>query len=126
MLDTKAYVYGILKNDAPLVAALGSNTKIQYAYPNAFNALPIITYLESNNRTTDWYDDTPAAEESTITIDIWANVSTSSLAKLVDAALAAVLYTRDFAADVPDPDAKIFHKSLRYRRTFTADDLDAL
>lgn len=126
MLDTKAYVYGILKNDAPLVAALGSASKIQYAYPNAFNALPIITYLESNNRTTDWYDDTPAAEESTITVDVWANVSTSALTKLVDAALAAVFYTRDFAADVPDPDAKIFHKVLRYRRTFTADDLDAL
>ena len=126
MLDTKSFVYGILKNDPALVAALGSNTKIQYAYPNAFNALPIITYLESNNRMTEWYDDTPAAEESTITIDVWANVSTSALSKLVDAALAAVLYTREFAADVPDPDAKIFHKSLRYRRTFTADDLDTI
>jgi hypothetical protein len=105
MLDTKAYVYGILKNDAPLVAALGAASKIQYAYPNDFNVLPIITYLESNNRTTDWYDDTPASEESTITVDVWANVSTSAIAKIVDAALAAVLYTRDFAADVPDPDA---------------------
>ena len=126
MLDTKAFVYGILRNDSALVAALGSNTKIQYAYPNDFNTLPIITYLESNNRMTEWYDDTPAAEESTITVDVWANVSTSALSKLVDAALAAVLYTREFAADVPDPDAKIFHKSLRYRRTFTADDLDTI
>jgi hypothetical protein len=126
MLDTKAYVYGILKNDAAIVAALGSSSKIQYAYPNSFNALPIITYLESNNRTTDWYDDTPSAEESIITVDIWANVSTSALAKLVDAAMATALYTRDFAADIPDPDTKIFHKSLRYRRTFTADDLDSL
>jgi len=126
MLDTKAYVYNILKNDAALVAALGSATKIQYAYPNAFNALPIVTYMESNNRMTDWYDDTPAAEESTITVDVWANVSTSALSKLVDTALAAVLYTRDFAADVPDPDTKIFHKVLRYRRTFTADDLDTI
>jgi hypothetical protein len=82
--------------------------------------------MESNNRMTDWYDDMPAAEESTITIDVWANVSTSALAKLVDAALAAVFYTRDFAADVPDPDTKIFHKALRYRRTFTADDLDTI
>jgi hypothetical protein len=40
--------------------------------------------------------------------------------------MTAVFYTRDFATDVPDPDAKIFHKVLRYRRTFTADDLDAL
>jgi len=126
MLDTKSFVYGILKNDPALVAALGSSTKIQYAYPNDFNTLPIITYLESNNRMTEWYDDNPAAEESTITVDVWANVSTSALSKLVDAALAAVLYTREFAADVPDPDAKIFHKSLRYRRTFTADDLDTI
>lgn len=126
MLDTKVHAYNLLKNDTALVAALGSSAKIQYAYPNDFNALPIVTYIESLNRSTDWYDDMPIAEESTITIDVWSLASTSTISKLVDTIMSAALYSRDYAADVPDPDTKIFHKSLRYRRTFTADDLDAI
>lgn len=124
MLDTKAYVYNLLKNDSALVAALGSNTKIQYFYPNSFNALPVVCYQETNNQNMEFYDNAPFADESTIQIDVWANVSTTAICKLVDTVMTANLYTRDFASDVADPDAKIFHRVMRYRRTFSADDLD--
>jgi len=126
MLDTKVYVYNALKNDAPLVAALGSSTRIQYMYPNDFNTLPIVTYQETNNRNETFYDDAPVADESTIEIHVWTNVSTSAISKLVDTVMTGILYARDYAADVPDPDAKIFHKVLRYRRSITADDLDSI
>ena len=126
MLDTKAYVYNALKSDAAMVAALGSSSKVQYSYPNDFNTLPIITYIETNNRNMVFYDDTAKSDESTVEIDIWANVSTTALTKLVDNVLSALLYTRDAGIDVPDPDTKIFHKKLRYRRMFTADDLDGV
>ena len=126
MLDTKRHAYQLLINDATLVTALGSSAKIQYQYPNDFNTLPIVTYFESGTRQLDFYDDMPATDESTITIDVWANVSTTAISKIIDDIMARNLYTRDFGTDVPDPDVKIFHKSLRYRRTFSADDLDAL
>ena len=127
MFDTKLYVYNLLKNNAALVAALGGDaTKIQYAYPNTFNALPVVTYRESNNTPTDYWDDTPVAEDSVVAIDVWANVSTTALSRLVDAALVAAYYTREYGEDVPDPDAKIFHKALRYRRKLNADDIDSI
>jgi len=126
MLDVKKFVYDSLKADTALVAALGSNTKIQYFYPNSFNTLPIITYQETNNRNADFFDNKPFSDESTIQIDVWTNVSTTAIAKLVDSVMQNLLFTRDFSSDVPNPDEKIFHRVMRYRRTFTADDLDAL
>jgi len=126
MLDTKVYVYNALKNNTALVTALGSSSRIQYMYPNDFNTLPIITYQETNNRNIEFYDDAPSADESTIEIHVWTNVSTSAISKLVDTVMTGILYARDFSADVPDPDTKIFHKVLRYRRSITADELDAL
>lgn len=124
MLDAKAFVYSALIGNSALTTALGGSTKIQYAYPNDFNTLPIVTYLETNNANYDFYDNAPFSDESTVEIDVWANVSTSAISKLIDNVLLPLLYTRDAAIDVPDPDTKIFHKKLRYRRTFTADDLD--
>jgi hypothetical protein len=126
MLDTKVYVYNALKGNSALTTALGSATKIQYMYPNNFNALPIITYQENNNSNSEFYDDVSVADESTVEIHVWANTSTSTLSKLVNSVMVGLLYTRDYAGDVPEPDTKIFHKVLRYRRTLTADDLDAI
>ena len=124
MLDTKKHAYDLLRNNASLVSALGSASKIQYFYPNDFNALPVVTYSETNNQNVKWFDNMPWADESTIGIHVWANVSTTALCKLVDSIMAAGLYTRDFSSDVPEPDVKIFHRVMRYRRSFTADDLD--
>lgn len=125
MLDTKTYAYNVLKNNAALVAGLGGDaTKIQFNYPNDFNSLPIVTYREANSTAVDFWDDVPAADDSVIAIDVWANVSTTALSKLVDSAMVGAYYTREYAEDVPDPDAKIFHKALRYRRKLTADDID--
>ena len=126
MLDSKKHLYDLLIGNSALTAALGSSTKIQYAYPNDFNSLPIVTYLEINNQHRDFFDNAPFSEESVIQIDVWTNVSTTAISKLVDAALVADFYTRDYAADVPDPSDKVFHKVLKYRRTFNSDELDSL
>jgi hypothetical protein len=126
MLDSKVFVYNLLKNDAPLVAALGNVNKIVYMYPNDFKALPIVTYKEENAPDADFFDDLPFSQESTIQIDVWANTSTTAISKIVDGIMKNNFFAREFASDVPDPDTKIFHKVLRYRRTLCADDLDTV
>ena len=126
MLDSKVYVYGLLKNNTALVSALGSNSKIQFQYPNDFNALPIITFTEENNRNINFFDNQSFADEISIKIDVWSNTSTSALSKLVDAVFAPDLWTRGYCADVPEPDAKIFHKVMKYSRVLSPDDLDAI
>lgn len=125
MLDSKAWVYGLLKNNTALTTALGSSDRIQYMYPNTFNTLPVVTYQEINNRNVEFYDNAAFADEITIQVGVWANTSTTALAKLVDAVFAANLFTRDFSSDVPEPDAKIYHRVMRFHRVINADDLDA-
>ena len=126
MLDTKTFLYNALKNDATLVSVLGAASKIQFSYPNDFNALPIVTYEEINNRNVEFADNLPYADESTVQVDVWTNTGTTAIAKIIDTILLPLFYTREFGADVPEPNAKIFHKVLRYSRSFTADDLDAV
>ena len=118
MLNSKAYVYNILNT------ALTGQATVVYMYPNDFNALPVVTYQETNNMNADFYDDSPFSDEISVQIDVWANSSTTALAQTVDAAMKSNLFARDFAGDMPEPDAKIFHKVLKYRRKLTADDLD--
>jgi len=124
MLATKQYAYNLLRNDAALVALLGSVDKILYAYPNDFNALPVVCYLEQDSRQSAFYNDVGFSDSSSIVIDIWANDTTTPIATRVDEILTSALYTREYAGDVPDPDTRVFHKTMRFRRTFTADDLD--
>jgi hypothetical protein len=126
MLDAKKFLYDALRNDSSLVSVLGSASKIQFMYPNDFNALPIVTYQEIENRNVEFYDNSAFADESVVQVDVWSNTGTTAIAKLIDAVLLPLLYTREFSADVPEPDAKIFHRVIRYSRSFTADDLDAL
>jgi len=127
MLDVKKYVYAALKNDSTLVALLGSNTKIQFYYPNDFNILPIVTYQELNqtDEQQGYFDNIPTSVESTIQIDVW--VSSTGITPIVescDRIMHGLLFNVDFSSDLYEPDTKIQHRVMRYRRSFTADDLD--
>ena len=127
MLDVKKYVYAALKNDAPLIALLGSTAKVQFYYPNDFTALPVVTYQELNqsDEQQGYFDNVPTSVESTIQIDAW--VSSTGLAPIVvciDNIMHGLLFNTDFSSDVYEPDTKIQHRVMRYRRSFTADDLD--
>jgi len=123
MLDSKKYIFDLLKASTPLVTACPT---IVYMYPNDFNALPVVTYQETNNRNQDFFDNASFSDEVSVQIDVWTNVSTTAISKFVDDVFLADFWTRDFGSDVSEPNAKIFHKVLNYRRTFTPDDLDAI
>lgn len=125
MLDVKKYVYSALKNDSTLSALLGSNTKIQFYYPNDFNTLPIVCYQELNQMDVEYYDNAPAAVESTIQIDVWvSSTGITPIVECVDNIMHGLLFNVDFSSDLYEPDTKIQHRVMRYRRSFTADDLD--
>lgn len=125
MLDVKKYVYSALKNDTTLVALLGSASKIQFYYPNDFNLLPIVTYQELNQSDNDYFDNAPFSVESTIQIDIWvAGTGLVPIIQSVDNVMHSLFFNIDFSSDLYEPDTKIQHRVMRYRRSFTADDLD--
>ena len=125
MLDVKKYVYSALRNDTTLVSLLGSATKIQFYYPNDFNTLLIVTYQELNQSDNDYFDNAPFSVESTIQIDIWVTgTGLVPIIQSVDNVMHSLLFNIDFSSDLYEPDTKIQHRVMRYRRSFTADDLD--
>lgn len=127
MLGVKAKVFSALTGDAILVGLLGSASKIQFYYPNDFNTLPIVTYQEINqaDEPQGYWDDTPNSVESTIQIDVWVSSgSTTNIVSRIDQIMHGLLFNVDYSADMYEPDTKIQHRVMRYRRSFTADDLD--
>jgi len=122
--DVKALVYNALKSDATLLSALGGDaTKVQFSFPNDFNALPVVTYREDDQAADEYLDDAATADRSVIQIDTWTvNTSTSTIAKAVDSVMAGLMFHREFSSDVPNQDATIFHRVARYTRLFSATD----
>lgn len=125
MLAVKAWIYGKLAADASLITALGTVDRIEYYYPNVPTDLPKLTYSESNQVTDDYYDNTSKTVETTIEMHVWteANTSTTSISTIVDTIMTGLLFNIDFSADFQEPDTRINHRIMRYRRKVTASDL---
>jgi hypothetical protein len=121
MLDVKAYVYGLLSGSTTLTTALGAGS-IVYAFPQAFETLPIVSYEETNQRATDdnYGDNLSRGCESDIQIDVWTrfDTSTSAIVKIVDSIMEAALFNIDFSGDFNEPENRIQHRVIRYSRKF--------
>lgn len=127
MMEVKAKVYTSLKNDAALVALLGSTNQIVFYYPNSFTTLPIVCYQELNQSDEDqgYWDNAPHSVESNIQIDVYTvhGTSTTAICKAVDSVMHGLLFNVDFSGDLYEKDEKIQHRVIRYRRSFIAEDL---
>ncbi len=125
MLNVKAWLVAILKADASLVASLGTADKIIFEYPNIGETVPVLTYLELNQPDTLFEDDVPMAVTSTIQFDVWTDngASTSIIAGHVSRIMTSLFFACEYSADLPDPDAKLRHRVMRFSRSLTASDL---
>ena len=124
MLDTDVWLRTKLEGDAPLVALLGSTDQIVYDYPNSFEIMPLVTYKELNQPHGTFGDDVPTNVESYIEIDVWNDDNgTTDIAKAIDVIMIALFYACEYNAPVPEPDTKLRHRVMRYRRQIDAEDL---
>lgn len=124
-MDVKPWIVAKLKADSAFLAAIGTADKLQFYYPQSFNELPVVTYAETNQPTTEYTDDAELGAESSLEFHVWTapNVSTSPIIKELDRVLRSYLFNRDFSADFQEADTRINHRVLRYRRMLTALDL---
>ena len=125
MLSVKAWVAGKLAASTALVTALGSVDRIEFFYPTVPTDLPKVTYAETNQPSEAYYDDVSRAVESSIEIHVWTakDVSTSAIATIIDSIMHGLLFNTDFSGDFQEPETRINHRVLRYRRLLTALDL---
>ncbi len=126
MLDVKTWVAGKLAANAPLLALVGDASHIAFGYPRDFVALPKVTYSELNQPTVDdgFFDNKPSGYLALIEVDVWAAPGAlSPIVKAVDVVMLGLYFSIIYSADVPDPDAGIAHRCMRYRRLVQADSL---
>jgi hypothetical protein len=111
-------VYLQLIGYAPLVAGLGSSDQIQRAYPDVVNVTPLVCFMETNNSDGAWYDNQPKTSDEAVDIHIFTDYETPTdvVADLINDAMHAVLFTRDYQADQDDPSAKLRHKVMKFSR----------
>jgi len=122
-VNIKTWITGKLLADSTFTTAIGGQTHFFYGYPNSFSTLPVVAYSESGHSTTGYFDDASTAVESALTFDIYTNTSTSTVFDALASVMAANFFNLDFSTDLYETDAKMHHKTARFRRTVRSEDL---
>jgi hypothetical protein len=124
MLNVDAWLLTKMEESTPLVGILGSTDRIVYEYPNSFGTMPIVTYKELNQPHGSFGDNAPVNVESYVEISVWNNDNgTIEIAQAIDDLMVELFYACEYNAPVPEPDTKLRHRVMRYRRQLTAEDL---
>jgi hypothetical protein len=118
MTDSKTIFRNLLINSVPLTSLVPA-ARIFYGWPDNFNTLPLIAYVETNNFTSDmdYFDDQPVSETVEFTVHIFTAPSTSptEIAHAVDDVLVQALWNRDSGTtDLKEPDSGLNHRITRY------------
>lgn len=128
-INAKAWIVNNMITYAPLLALLPGDPLdyIQFAYPNDFTILPIITYMEIGQPTPGmgFYEDMPEVFDSSVEVHAWTNApnSTTPLMLVLCNLFTSLLFTTDYNADVPEPNPKYQHRVMRFSRRLTALDI---
>ena len=124
MLNVEAWAIDKLEADSALVALLGTADRIMKGRPATIEILPLVTVGEVNQTSEAYSDDAPNMDESLIEVHVWTgDAGTFAIAAAVDAVMIGLGFDREYSNNIPDPDLGIQHRTSRYRRKFSADDL---
>ncbi len=125
MLDVKSYIYRLFTTDSTLLALVENN--IMQGYPEAITVVPILLFVEENQSCPpdSHYDNASIAEESTIKIDVYVQrgQSTTAIVQRVSTLMEAELWHCELSSDVPEPDVRYSHRTMRYRRKISSEEL---
>lgn len=122
-MNVKEWLVAKLLANSALMALIGGTSHFVFFYPDSFSTLPMLTYSESLNADTEYFDDVPKASRVVYTFDIYSKTSTSAIYDALKAAMNALLFNQDFATDLYETVTKIHHKNIRFSRTIRTDDL---
>lgn len=104
MQNKKAEVYDAIKD---ITENVGDT------YPQGWEKLPAIQYVEEENKVQQWADNKEQSSYVRYRIDIWSKTSTSRLAVDVDQRISALGLKRIQCTDVDD-ESGYKHKVMRY------------
>lgn len=100
-----------------LVSMNLENVAICFYHPDEKQKLPVISYYENTTTTGFCCDNAEQAQNSNVSIDVWANGGgeCSRIAIQVDKAMQSAGWYRELSRDMP-PDDGIRHKAMRFSK----------
>ncbi|MGA3852184.1 MULTISPECIES: tail completion protein gp17 [Bacillus] len=113
-----------------LSAALIKNDELKQLVTGGFHnlvaddvaAFPRVVFSEITDRDQEYRDNKPAASEVRFQLSIFSKADTrtheTEIAKLIDKLMKDLGYGRYDSVDLYETDTKIFHKGMRYVKTF--------
>lgn len=104
MINVKEQVYEAIKD---------ISDNVSDGYPKDWAKLPAIQYTEEDNSVYEFTDGEEQKASLRYRIDIWDNLTTSTAAMAVDAAISKLGLVRTLCQDVQDPSG-LKHKVMRY------------
>ncbi|QSB48766.1 DUF3168 domain-containing protein [Parageobacillus toebii] len=118
--DAKSELLKALKGNATLVSlCVGGFHNLK---ANDVTKFPRIVYSEIHNADDLFSDNSAIASEVRFQISIFnteENISSqTAIAKEVDKTMKSIGYTRYDSIDLYEEDTKVFHKAMRYEKTF--------
>lgn len=127
MLDVKTWARSKLAANSALVALLTTSDRILFEFPNDFELLPVVSFLEEDQPAPAqaWADNAPQGVETNLIFDVWVGdgQDTTAIAQQIDTTLTALLFGCTFSGDIGDPNQKIHHRHMRYSRVITPQEL---
>lgn len=113
MINVKQDIYAAL-------CAHCTGADVSDEYPKSWKSFPKVTFTEEQNGTAEFTDNEEKSARITVRIDCWDNISTSTVAAQIDAAMTVLGFLRTQSGDVPiKEDFK--HKQMRYEALVSAD-----
>ena len=123
MQDTETLIYTALSTDAALLALVGTTEHISSAFPEKVTIWPYIVYRELNQRDSEFGDNLPIANDSTMVVDVFVkDADVYPYAKAVADIFRALFWTCEYSENTPDPDVRVQHRVMRFNRLLFAGD----
>lgn len=104
MINIKPLIYKELQKVADSVTD---------TYPDDWENVPVVIFLEEQNKPGEWYDDQEKKSHIRYKVDIFDKDSTSDLAVKINEIFASLGLRRTDCQDVPDP-SHLRHKLMRF------------
>lgn len=119
LIDLEPVVVSALRDDPELIGFLGrdskGNTKV---YPLAAPdiSLPKVTFFELTNFDNQFADDRALSSAIHFQVDVWHNSNTSKISSAVNRVMESLGFVRSGTNSLYEPETKIYHKVLRYKK----------
>lgn len=96
---------------------------VVFQYPKSFQALPVISFYTIKEYGTESYDNEEAFRNAEVAMDIWAKTPTEceEISQCASQAMADDGWSEIFRMDVPRGSNDIYHKNIRFIKSFYMD-----